>query len=159
MAKITRIQQRRLVASSVALVLTAAIMMPSQTDARGHSGGSGFHAGVLGFRHMHPITSTPGFAVLHGLPPRHVFSHHRVAFHHSHGIRSHFFTVGPDSFWVDNFVSPPDLVLTQQPAIMQEPVAPQHTAVVREPNPKQDGIVVVRGTSKTYVTFPSGKPG
>jgi hypothetical protein len=156
LAKITR-TQRRLVASSVAFVLSVAIMMPTTTDARGHGGG-GFHVGIRGFSHLHPLTSTPGFAVLHGLPARHVFSNRPLAFRNAHAIRSHFFTFGPDSFWVDSFVSSPTLVVTPEPAIAQEAAAPRHRAVVRMPDAQQDGIVVVRGNSKAYVTF-AGKAG
>jgi hypothetical protein len=159
LAKITRTRQRRLVASSIAVIMAAAIVTPSTTNARGHSGGSGFHGGVLGFRHMHPLTSTPGFAVLHGLPPRHVISSRRVAFHHSREIRSHFFTGGPDSFWVDNFAPQQPLLLTEEPAMTQQPFAPRHLAVMRTPDPEQQGIIVVRGTSKAYVTFSGPKPG
>jgi hypothetical protein len=157
LAKITRTQQRRLVASSIAFFLAGAIVMPSTGDARGHSGGSGFHVGVLGFHHIHPLTSTPGFAVLHGLPPRHVSSSRRLAFHHSRRTRSN--ALGPDSFWVDNSATTPPFVVAEEPGITQHPAAPRHLAVVRTPDPEQQGIIVVRGPSKAYVTFPGAKPG
>ena len=160
MAKITRTQQRRLVASSIAFILTAAIMMPTATDARGSGGGrssGGLHVGVQSFTHRHVLTSTPRFPVLQQVLPRHAFSHRRVAFRH--GIRSHFFTLGPDSFWVDTFASSPTLVVTQEPAITQKPMASRHLAVVRTPDAPQDGILLVRGNSKAYVTFPGAKPG
>ena len=161
MAKITRTQQRRLVASSIAFFLAAAIMMPSSTDARGGGHGSGgHHIGNPGFGHRHVIISShPGFFVALRSFPHHVFSHRRLALHHSHTIGSHFFTLGPDSFGVDNFAPPPAVVVTEGPAITQEPVAPRHLAVVRTPDAEQSGILLVRGNSKAYVTFPSEKPG
>ena len=174
MAKITRTQRRRLVVSSIAFILTAAIMMPTPTVARGGGGGGGGghggghggmrHTGVLG---SHPRHSQPRFFLALRSFPRSAFSRRHVPFGHSQTIGSPFFPFGfgtgiwpfgsgTGDMWTDNAAAP-TIVVLQQPAITQESSRP--AAVVRTPDAEQAGILLVRGDSKAYVTFPSGKPG
>jgi hypothetical protein len=165
LAKITRTQQRRLVASSIAFILAAAMMMPTTTDARGggrggHGGHGGGHAGnILGFNHHHssPPVGFPFAVARVPFSSRHTFAHGRLA--HSHAIGSQFWTLGTDGTWIESFESSPPIVVMQEPSLAQEPALRPSTALVRTPGPEQDGILVVRGTSRAYVTFPSGKPG
>ena len=164
MAKFTRIPQRRLVATSIASILTAAIMMPTITDARGGSGG-GHHGGghavsLLGFSHHHtsPSMGFPFAAARVPFSSRHDFSRHRVASRHSRTIGSDFFGLGAGGVWIDD-ASAPTIVVMQEPTIAQEPAPPRSPALVRTPGPEREGILVVRGTSKAYVTFPTDKRG
>ena len=169
MAKITRTQQRRLVATSIAFILTAAMMMPTATDARGsghgggHGGGHGVrHIGILGFPPRHVSPAQPGFSVA-----RRTFRHHGNGFTNgfgsgfgpNFGFGSGFYTLGADGMWIDGSGSTPSIVVTQPPTIVLGPPAPSHTAVVRTPGAEQEGILVVRGTSKAYVTFPNATSG
>lgn len=163
MAKITRTQQRRLAASSLAFVLTAAItMMPTTTDARGGGHGSGgFHTrsvGILGFTNLH-ATPAAGFVAVRRAPRR-AFTQHRFAFRHSRGTASHLISLGADGLWVDSFEPAPTIVVVQQPGIAQAPISPRRpAAVMKAPDAEQEGILVVRGNSKAYVTFPTAKSG
>jgi hypothetical protein len=163
LAKISRSQQRRLVATSIAFVLTAAIMMPTTTDAHGGGGGGGGHGvrniNILGFPRSHTIPRSAGLVAVRRIPPHHVFPQRRVAFRHSHVVGSRFFTLGADGIWIDSVESGPTIVVTQQPAITAEPTATHRAAAVRTPDAQQDGILVVRGNSKAYVTFSAAKSG
>ena len=163
MAKITRTQQRRLAASSFAFIMTAAMMMmPTTTDARGGGHGSGgFHTrsvNILGFTNLH-ATPAAGFVAVRRTPRR-VFTQHRFAFRRSRGIASHFVNVGADGLWVDSFEPAPTIIVVQQPENAQAPLSPHRLApVVKAPDAEQEGILVVRGNSKAYVTFPTAKSG
>jgi hypothetical protein len=166
LAKITRTQQRRLVASSIAFILTAALMTPSTTDARGngdsrgHAGGAR-NLGMLGFTQSRTSPSPGISVVLRGssFSARHAFSLRHVAFRHSRALGSHFFTLGADGVWVDNFADTPAVVVTQQPVIMLQQPAAGPPASVKMPSAAQQGILVVRGDSKSYMTFPNVEPG
>jgi hypothetical protein len=84
---------------------------------------------------------------------------HRLALHHSHAIGSHFFTLGYDGIWLDNYAFSPT-ILIQQPAItLQLPAQSHRASAVRTPDAAQQGILVVRGSTKSYVIFPSARPG
>jgi hypothetical protein len=176
MATITRTRQR-LVASSIALLLMAAMMMPTTTDARGGGGGSfgghggghggGAHFGLPGtVRTVGP--SIPGPATVRrsfASSPRHAASLHR-SFSHRHGsfsrssrIGSHFFTLGADGIWVDNFVYTPAILVAQQPVLTQQQPAQRSSPLVKTPSAARAGIILVRGDTKSYVTFPSPKRG
>ncbi|HEY1506346.1 MAG TPA: hypothetical protein VGF92_18725 [Stellaceae bacterium] len=163
MAKIMQTRRRGFIASSIAFVLMATMMMPATTHARG--GGGGGHGGV-GTRNIGVLglaqprfTPSPGISVVRrfAFSPRHAFPRRQFAFHHSHAIGSHFFALGADGAWVDTFTYSPTIVIAQQSPIAQEQPGPRHAAVVRTPGAAQQGIIVVRGDSKSYVTF--GKPG
>jgi hypothetical protein len=183
LAKITR-TQRRLVASSIAFILTAAMMMPTTTDARGGGGGSfgghggggsfgghggGKHFGLPGtVRTIGPSVAGPAtvrrssFATSAraASPPHMSFSHRNASFSHARRIGSHVFTLGADGIWVDNFVYTPTILVAQQPVLVQQQL-PVHSraAAVKTPSAEQAGIIVVRGDTKSYVTFPSPKRG
>lgn len=162
MAKITRTQQRRLVATSVAFIFTAALMMPTVTDARGDSGGHGGgghhhgvrNIGILGFPPHRVSPAQPGFSVAAG-------SFHNSPHHTSRGSRgfgSDFSGFAPNNLWFDPVGSAPTVVFTQDAPITQE-IAGLRSAAVKTLDAEQDGILLVRGNSKAYVTFPTGKPG
>ena len=167
MAKITRTQRRRLVASSIALILTAVIMTPTTTDARGGGHGGGHHGGVrhigiLGFPQHHVSPAQPGFSVafrrFHG-SSRHAFSQRPFASRRSRAFGSDFVGLAaPNGLWLDNVGSAPTILFTQDAPITQEVPGPR-SAAVKAPDAEQEGILIVRGNSKAYVTFPSGKPG
>jgi hypothetical protein len=161
MAKITR---TRLIVSSVALLLMATTMMiPVTTDARGTGGfgghGGGFHFGRTTHPNPGPITVRRSFAS----SPRHVassmsFAHRNESVRHSRRIGSHFFTLGADGIWVDNFVYAPTTPVTQQPMPLQQSVMHRAPAV-KTPSAARAGIILVRGDSKSYVTFPFPRRG
>jgi hypothetical protein len=73
-------------------------------------------------------------------------------------IGSNLFPLDAGGVWAD--VGPtPVIVVTQEPVIMEAPAAPAR-AVVKTPSAEQQGaIVLVRGGSKTYVTFTAAKSG
>lgn len=168
MAKITRTQQRRLVTTSIALIFTAALMMPTVTDARGGGGhgGSGHHGGVrnigiLGFTPHRVSPAQPGFSVAHRNfhnSSRHSFSRRRIASRPSRAFGSDFVSLAPNNLWFDTVGATPTILFTQDAPITQE-IAGARSTAVKTPDAEQDGILVVRGNSKAYVTFPSGKPG
>jgi hypothetical protein len=142
----------------------------------GHGGTiGGGHGGTIGGGHAHfggagtvqnmgpPI---PGPATVRIFPfsSRHAVSPHmsvsrHIALHHTHAIGSHFATLGYDGIWLDNYVYAPTVVVEQQPAAVLEQPARIHAPKVITPSAAQQGIIVVRGDSKSYVTFPSSKPG
>ena len=158
MARITRTQHPRLIASGIAFFLMAALMMPTATDARSGGGRHGGHAhrsGGLGIVPSH-FAVAPGVSIV-----RHRFSvsQRHVALRHSRVIGSNLFPLDAGGVWTDAESTPVVVVITQGPEIMQEPAAARHAAAVRTPSAPQDGIVVVRGNSKTYVTFPAAKSG
>jgi hypothetical protein len=179
LATITGTHRRRLVASSIAIILAAAMMTPATTDARGGGGGSsgghgGGHSGAMGGGHAHfggagtvqntgPAIPGPAtvnrfpFAAHHSVSP-HMSVSHALALHHSRAIGSHVATLGYDGIWLDNYAYAPTVVVTQ-PIIMLQSPAQAHASAVKTPSAAQQGIVVVRGDTKTYVTFPSAKPG
>lgn len=151
-------------------------MAPATTDARGGGGSFGGHGGTISGGHAHfggagtvqnmgpPI---PGPATVRRFPfsSRHAvsshmsFSHHVTAFRHAHTIGSHFATLGYDGIWLDNYVFAPTVVVAQQPALVMQQPARRRAPVVITPSAAQQGIIVVRGDSKSYVTFPSSKRG
>jgi hypothetical protein len=169
LATITGTHRRRLVASSIAIILAAAMMTPATTDARGGGGGSsaghgGMHGGHGHFGAPHSLQGTgrrsmSGLAIARAFPfsshPHMSFSH-RFALHHSHAIGSHVATLGYDGIWLDNYAYAPTVVVAQP--ILQSP-AHVRAPSVKTPSAARQGIVVVRGDTKTYVTFPSAKPG
>jgi hypothetical protein len=172
LAKITR-RQHWLVASSVAFILTAAMMMPTTTDARGGGGSFGGHGGGAHFglsgtvRTTGPSVAGPAtvrrtFASSprHFVSSRMSFSHRKASFGHAHRVGSHFFTLGADGVWGDSFVYAPTVLVAQQPLLIQQqrPIHRRAAAVIT-PNTAQAGIVVVRGDTKSYVTFPNPKDG
>jgi hypothetical protein len=170
MAKITG---TRLVVSSVALMLIATMMMPTTTDARGGGGGGfgghggGFHFGLPGtVRTTGPSVAGPAtvrrsFAS----SPRSVasssrsFSHRNGSFRRASRIGSHFFTLGADGVWVDNFVYAPTVLVAQQPMLLQQQSLRRRAPAVKAPGATRAGIVLVRGDSKSYVTFPNSRRG
>ena len=161
MAKITRTQQRRLVASSLAFILTAAMMMmmPTTTDARG--GGHGGHAiSILGSprHHINPRVGFPFAVARVPFSSHHAFSQRRVASRRTRASGTDFVGFAANDVWFDNGGAAPTILFTQNPPITQEIAAPR-MAAVKTPDAEQEGVLVVRGDSKAYVTFPSGKPG
>jgi hypothetical protein len=82
------------------------------------------------------------------------FAHRSARFDHSRRVGSHFITLGANGAWVDNFVYTPNVIVAQQPGIVQQQAARRHISVVRTPGPARAGILIVRGDSKSYVTFP-----
>jgi hypothetical protein len=144
MAKITTTQRWRLIASSIALVTMAATMMPTTTNAS-----SGGDIGVLGFTPP-SVNSSPGIP---SLP--HQLSHRNAASRHSHVIGSPFFSLGVDGVWIDNSGRTPTVVITHPTVIRQQQLV-SSPAVVKTPSAAEQGIIVVRGDNKSYVTFPSG---
>lgn len=176
MAGQTGTQRRRLVASSIAIILAVAAMTPVTTDARGGGGGSfGGHGGTVSGGHAHfggagafqnTGPAIPGPATVRRFPfsSRHAVSSHmsfsrHVALHHTHAIGSHFATLGYDGIWLDNYVYAPTVVVAQQPALVVQQPARSRAPKVITPSAAQQGIIVVRGDSKSYVTFPSSKRG
>jgi len=181
LATITGAQRRRLVASSIAIILAAATMAPATTDARGgggfgggHGGGHGgpsgghTHFGAGAFQNTGP--AIPGPATVRAFPSAshpspsasrvsHMSFAHRLPLHHTHAIGSHFATLGYDGVWLDNYTYAPT-VLVQQPAItVLLPAAQSRAPSVKTPSAARQGILVVRGDTKSYVTFAGGKPG
>ncbi|HEX3973352.1 MAG TPA: hypothetical protein VHX19_18620 [Stellaceae bacterium] len=167
MAKITR---TRLVVSSVALMLMA-MMMPTATDAHG-GGGFGGRGGGVHVGHPGTVRSTgpsiPGPATVRrsfASSPHSVassslsFSHRRGSFSHTSRSGSHFFTLGADGVWVDNFVYAPTLLVAQQPMVLQQSAMHRRAPAVKTPSAARAGIILVRGDSKSYVTFPSSRRG
>jgi hypothetical protein len=98
---------------------------------------------------------SPRHAGAHPLP----FAHRDFAFNRSRRVASHFFTLGADGAWVDNFVYAPTLLVAQQPMVLQQSAMHRRAPVVRTPDAARAGIVLVRGDSKSYVTFPSSRRG
>lgn len=136
-------------------------MVPTTTDARGggHGGHSGGHAvSILGSSHHHsgPSIGFPFAVARVPFSSHHAISHGRFASRHSHAFGSEFFTLGTDGVWIETVEAPPTIVLTQE---TQEAAARSRAAAVRTPDAEREGIIVVRGTSKAYVTFPSAKAG
>jgi hypothetical protein len=170
MATITRTQQR-LVASSIALLLMAAMMMPTTTDARGGGSFGGDDGGALfglpGTVHTTgpsipgPATVRRSFASSsrHTVSTHKSFSHRNGSFNRPRRIGSHFFTLGADGIWVDTFVYTPTIRVAQQPVLIQPQRAHRSAPVVKTPSAAQAGIILVRGDTKSYVTFPSAKRG
>jgi hypothetical protein len=171
LAKITRTQRRFIV--SIALAVTAAMMLPTTTDARGGGGGSfGGHGGGAHIGHRGTVRATgpsirgpvavrrSSFAAsAHAASSRMSFAHRNASFGHSRATRSHFFTLGADGVWVDNFVYTPNILVVQQPATAQPQQSLRHASVVRTPSAARAGVLVVRGDTKSYVTFPGTKRG
>ncbi|HWE72402.1 MAG TPA: hypothetical protein VG328_04525 [Stellaceae bacterium] len=168
MAMITR---TRLIVSSVALILMTTTMLPTTTDARG-GGGFGGHGG--GFRVGRPGTvhttgpSIPGPATVRrsfASSPNPVassstpFSQRNGSFRRSRRIGSHFLTLGTDGVWVDNFGYAPTVLIAEQPMPVQQQSVHRHTPVARTPSATQEGVIVVRGNSKSYVTFSAAQSG
>jgi hypothetical protein len=87
------------------------------------------------------------------------FAHRNASLGHSRAVGSHFYTLGADGVWVDNFVYTPSLLVMQQPATAQRQQSLRHASVVRTPSAARAGILIVRGDTKSYVTFPSTKRG
>jgi hypothetical protein len=145
MARITRTQQRQLVASSIAFILMAAIVMATTTNARG----DGRNVGVLGFTHP-DASPSPQISIARG-----AFSHRQTAFRHSRVIGAPFFTLGVGGVWIDNSRRTPMVVVTHPPVILQQQPVPS-PAAVKTPSAAEQGIIVVRGDNKSYVTFPTG---
>ena len=150
-------------------------MVPATTDARGGGGGFGGHGGTISGGHAHfggagTVQTTgpaiPGPATVRVFPfsSRHVASSHmsfshRIALHHTRTIGSHFATLGYDGIWLDNYVYAPTVVVAQQPAFVLQQPARNRAPVVRTLSAAREGIIVVRGDSKSYVTFPNAKGG
>lgn len=143
MAKITRTQQRRLVASAIALMMMTAIMVPTATKA------SSGDIGAFGFT-LPNATPSPRNSIV-----RHQLSQRQAASRHSHVIGGPFFSLGANGVWIDNSGSSPAVVVTHPSVIpQQQPVS--SSAVVKMPSAVEQGIIVVRGDNKSYVTFRSG---
>jgi hypothetical protein len=167
MAAIAR-TQRRLVASSIALLLMAAVMIPATTDARGGGGGFGGHGGGHGggahvwlpgtVRIIGP-SSGPATVWRSVASSQRVFSRRNASFHRSSRIGSHFFTLGADGIWIDRFVYTPTIRVAQQSVPMQQQPVHRRSPVVKTPGAPRSGIIVVRGDTKSYVTFPSAERG
>lgn len=178
MAGQTGTQRRRLVASSIAIILAAATLTPATTDARG-GGGFGGHGGTMSGGHAHfgaagafqntgPAIPGPAtvrrfpFSSRHAVSSHMSFSHssHHIALHHTHAIGSHFATLGYDGIWLDNYVFAPTVVIAQQAgAAPPQQAAHSRAPAVRTPSASEQGVILVRGDSKSYVTFPSSKRG
>lgn len=175
MAEIMGTKRRRLVATSIAIILAAAMMTPATTDARGgggfggHGGGHGgaAHGGHAHFGLPHSLQGTghrsmSGLGIARAFPSsshRHMPFPHRFAFNHAHAIGSHFFTLGYDGIWLDNYVYAPTVVVPQQPFVVVQAPARSRAPSVITPSAAQEGIIVVRGDTKNYVTFPGAKRG
>ncbi len=150
------------------------MMTPATTDARG--GGGGGHGGAMGGGHAHsggagafqntgPAVPGPAtvhrfpFAAHHSVSPQqHMSFAHPLALHHSRAIGSHVATLGYGGIWLDNYAYAPTVIVAQ-PIITLQSSASTRASSVRTPSTAEQGILVVRGDTKTYVTFASAKPG
>jgi hypothetical protein len=86
-------------------------------------------------------------------------AHRNGSFNRSRRIGSHFFTLGGDGVWVDNFVYTPTMLVMQPSALTPQQTLRHHASVIRTPGPAHAGILVVRGDNASYVTFPTAKRG
>lgn len=156
------------------------MMAPATTDARGGGTFAG-HGGAIGgsfarfgaagaFQNTAPAIAGPATARRFPFSSRHFFSPNaaasnvrlarRFALHHRRAIASHFATLGSDGIWLDNYVVyAPTLLIAQQPVVAQQQPTHSRAPSVKTPSAARQGIVLVRGDSKTYVTFPSPKRG
>jgi len=159
------------IAWSFAFILTAGMAMPTTSAARGggHDGGHGF--GFGGGAHRAPVTAFANRPVMAGpvvarvsFPKSHFAAHSNFRFvsqrqnfsvrsGRQHAIGSHFFTLGYDGIWLDNFVYAPT-VLVEQPQARPAPLAQSDPFVaVKTPSESHPGIILVRGNTKSYVVF------
>lgn len=176
---ITRMQWRPLLASSFAIILAAAMMVPATTDARG-GGSFGGRSGAMTSRvarfgaagtiqNNGPAIAGPatvrrfpfssGRSVSPKLLSSNMFFARRFALHRSRAIGSHVLTLGSDGIWLDSYVYAPTVLVAQQPVVAEQQPTRDRAPSVKAPSMAGQGVILVRGDSKTFITFPSGKPG
>ena len=126
-------------------------MAPATSDARGsgHGGGRAHSGAPRTIENRGPPVAGPARVRI----SRFSFSRRRG----SRGNGSGYSPFGYYDVGLDYSASPPTVVVI--PVIIGQPPAQTRAPAVITPSAAQDGVSIVRGDSKSYVTFPSSGPG